>query len=109
MAGRPKYTKSDLNQQEIVEGLRSLGFDVDDVHNLKGLYDIVVSGERHVPNARQCHYTIECSVRVEIKSEGGEFTQGELDYMRSQCARNSYIAAYSIKDILNWFDGIAPS
>ena len=106
---RPKYTKPDKNQAEIVEELRSLGFDVDIVCDLPGLYDIVVSGERHVPNAAQCHHTVECSVRVEIKSEGGGMTEGELEYMLSQIARNSYIVAYNTKDILQWFDGIASS
>ena len=108
MAGRPKHTKPDTNQTEIVNMLRHLGFDVDDVHNLAGLYDIVVCGEKHIPSARQCHHTVECCVRVEIKSKDGSLTETELDYMRSQVARDSYIVAYDVKDILNWFDGIAP-
>ena len=69
MAGRPKHTKPDRNQTEIVKQLRSLGFDVDDVHNQPGLYDLVVSGERHVPNCQQSQFVIECSVRVEVKSQ----------------------------------------
>ena len=108
MAGRPKHTKPDANQKQIITELRALGFHVDDVHNQPGLYDIVVCGERHIPSAQRCHYTEECCVRVEIKSEGGSFTESELDYYRDNTSKESYIVAFCTRDILNWFDGIAP-
>lgn len=103
---RPKYPKPDKNQEEIVNMLRHLGFDVDIIAGLPGLYDLVVSGERHVPTAVNSRTTIECSVRVEVKSGSEVQTDREMEYMRSQCARDSYIVAYNVKDVLRWFDGI---
>ena len=44
--GRPKHTKPDKNQTDITNELLALGYDVDDVHDLPGIYDIVVSGEK---------------------------------------------------------------
>ena len=110
MAGRPKHTKPDGNQEEIVKELKRLGFDVDDVHNQPGLYDLVVSGERYVPSHRNPHYTIECSVRVEVKDPVtlGDLSEKQIQYMMDQNHRNSYIVAYCAKDVLRWFDGIAP-
>ena len=113
MAGRPKHTKPDKNQAEIVEELRALGFDVDDVHNVPGLYDIVVSGERYIPNARNCQYVIECSLRVEIKNRSSIVkaspSEDQVQYHLKQNYKDSYMIAYCTRDILQWFDGIAPT
>lgn len=112
MAGRPRHTKPDGNQKLIIDELRQLGFDVDDVHNQPGLYDIVVSGERYIPNARNCQYVIECSLRVEIKNhdsiEKASPSVKQVQYHMDQNHRNSYIIAYCTRDVLRWFDGIAP-
>ena len=75
---RPKYTKPDRNQKEIVEELRQLGFDVDIVCDLPGLYDIVVSGERHVWHGYALIASLHCSLRVELKSKGGAPTEAEI-------------------------------
>ena len=110
MSGRPKYaTKPDLNQKEIVDELRSLGFDVDVICDLPGLYDIVVSGERHIKCGHRIIAALECSLRVEIKSKDGLISDAEFEYAQAQLHRNSYVVAYCTKDILRWFNGnIAP-
>jgi len=93
---RPRRTKPDANQAQIVDELRSLGFDVDVICDLGGLYDIVVSGELGM-------YAV--SVRVEIKSEDGELNCTELRYLHSQNWPESYIVARNTADIVQWFNG----
>ena len=92
---RPKITKPDANQAQIVDDLRSLGFDVDIVCNLPGLYDLVVSGRKLYP----------CSVRVEVKSEKRLLSPSELRYYERQKHPDSYIVARSTEDVLEWFNG----
>jgi len=105
---RPHYMVGvDSNQNEIVADLLKLGYDVDKVSSLSGLYDIVVSGDRWV-NVEygvetRNDYTIEVSVRVEIKSEGGELNETEKEYYEKQNHKDSYIIAYNTEDILRWF------
>ncbi len=91
------YTKSDANQAEIVEGLRKLGFDVDIVSGLKGIYDIVVSGKKLM------EFSSVCSLRVEIKPEKGELNETEVKYWESQKHVGSLIIARCTEDILEWF------
>ena len=106
---RPKYPKTDKNQAQIVEELRSLGFDVDIVSDLPGLYDIVVSGGRSAyVYGNQWVHDVPASVRVEIKSEDGLLTDTEIEYYMKQNHKKSYLVAYSTKDILQWFNGKAP-
>ena len=104
---RPKRTKPDGNQNEIVAELRLRGYDVDIICDLPGLYDLVVSGNRWV---QVCYgvdtkddYTIEVSVRVELKSEGGALNETEEKYIESLKHPESYIVAYCVEDILAWF------
>lgn len=92
---RPQYTKPDANQAQIVEELRSLGFDVDIVCNLPCLYDLVVSGWKRG----------EVSVRVEIKADKKLLTPSELHYYNKQKYPDSYIVARCTKDVLDWFNG----
>ena len=102
---RPKITKPDLNQAQIVKDLRALGFDVDVVNNLPGLYDLVVSGEKY-PNTivdGEGFYRCTCSVRVEVKSKNGLMSDNEIKYYELQRHKQSYIVAYSTKDVLDWF------
>ena len=96
--GRPKHTKPDANQAEIVEELRSLGFDVDIVCNLPGLYDLVVSGIRwYYPNGPTC------SVRVEVKREKGWLNETEVEYHDAQNHPESLIVAECADDVMKWF------
>ena len=87
---RPKYTKPDGNQAEIVEDLRARGFDVDIVAHLPGLYDLVV-----------CKAVC---VRVEVKDEGGKLTDTEKEYYEKQKHKSSYILARSAADVVHWFN-----
>jgi len=100
---RPKRTKPDANQGQIVEELRELGYDVDIVCDLPGLYDIVVSGTKPMEPGVLA-YDCVCSVRVEIKSEGGELNDTEKEYLERQNHKGSYIMARSTEDVLQWFN-----
>jgi len=99
---RPKFTPPDANQNQIADELRACGLDVDDVHNLPGLYDLVVSGERVLRHG-QIEISISCSVRVEIKTEIGKPEQSQVEYLEKQRHPESYIIARSAEDVLQWF------
>ena len=99
--GRPKRTKPDANQAEIVKELRDLGFDVDIVCNLPGLYDLVVSGNKWIQEFERTIPAV--SVRVEVKSKGSDLSDAELDYYDQQQNPNSYIVAHCTDDVLHWF------
>jgi len=93
-----KFQKPDKNQSQIVEDLRKLDFQVDDVHGARGLgYDIVVTGIDYGKRV--------CTLRVEIKSEGGELTRAEKKYHEQSKHHETLIIAHETKDILDWFDG----
>ena len=100
---RPKRTKPDKNQAEIVAELRELGYDVDIVCDLPGLYDIVVSGEAWASGLGLSDIFVSCSVRVEIKSEKGKLNKTEQKYYEAQNHKGSYIVARNVKDITDWF------
>lgn len=87
---RPKHTKADGNQAEIVRELRYMGYDVDDVHDLPGIYDIIVC------SLGRC-------VRVEIKSPGEKLNATEIEYHKVQRHPDTLIVAESTEDILKWF------
>ena len=97
MAGRPKYTKPDANQAEIVAQLRELGYDVDIVCNLPGLYDLVVSGVR-LDGAKRMLDVV--GLRVEIKQPGERLNANEESYWEKQNHRRNLIIAESVEDIL---------
>ena len=102
---RPKRTKPDANQAEIVAELRKLGYDVDIVCDLPGIFDIIVSGGFEYLTGDLDYYQItkECSVRVEIKSEKGKLNETEQKYYEAQNHKGSYIVARNVKDITDWF------
>lgn len=87
--------KVDGNQAQIVADLRALGFDVDLVHRLKRLYDLVVSGVPLWGNEA-------VAVRVEIKMQGEPLTDGEREYWHAQKHHN-LIQATCTQDVLDWF------
>lgn len=103
MSQRPKRTKPDANQAQIVEDLRSLGFDVDIVCDLSGLYDIVVSGKKVAWILDGTKILATCSVRVEVKSEKGKITPVEKTFYTKINHKGSYIVARSTEDVLEWF------
>ena len=99
-----RYTKKDNNHNQIVKELRSLGFDVDDVSAVPGIYDILVSGQKYpiVVNGKG-FYRCDCSVRVEIKTPQGVVYPSEIKYYDRQNHKGSYIIARSTEDVLEWF------
>lgn len=91
-----RNAKTDANQSAMVEELRAMGFDVDLVHRLKRLYDIVVSG---VPTWADRAV----AVRVEIKNENGKLSDEESDYWNKQQHGDNLIIAKEAGDVLRWF------
>ena len=105
MSSRPNYTKPDKNQAQIVNELRHLGFDVDIICNLPGLYDLVVCGRKTFHNEDYLYINVPTCVRVEVKSKAGYLYPSELKYYESLQNPYSYIVAHSTKDVLEWFNG----
>lgn len=100
---RPKRTRPDANQAQIVNELRHLGFDVDIICDLPGKYDIVVSGRKYSHNKDYLYINFPCSVRVEIKMPGRTLYPRELEYYEKQQHPGSYIVASCTEDVLEWF------
>ena len=98
--GRPNYARPDGNSTAIVDGLRELGFDVD-VMPIPNRYDIVVSGVRLGKSSST--FTVDTSVRVEIKRPGEKLNANEESYWEKQKNPGSLIRAESIDDVLEWF------
>lgn len=89
--------RTDTNQDEIVKALRRLGFDVDIISQLKGCFDILVSG---VP--AWCNRSV--GVRVEIKTdERATLTPAEEEYWEKQRCPDNLIRAHGVEDVLGWF------
>ena len=102
MSQRPKRTKPDLNQNEIVTDLRKLGFDVYDTHDLDE-DDIVVFGKKIVRDGIHDWIAIPvyCGVGVEIKSENGKLSDTQRERIRN--GNGARIEARCTEDILAWF------
>lgn len=90
--------RKDGNQTEIVRALRALGFQVDIVHRLKNLYDLVVTGKCNDGSVR--------TLRVEIKNHGKLLTRGEQNYHGRNAYPETLIIAESVDDVLKWFGRI---
>lgn len=93
--GFRRAAKVDGNQNEIVEDLRTLGFRVDIVSQLKKLYDLVVTGKTGKGDVR--------TVRVELKVEKGRMTKDEVEYHEAERYPETLIIAKSTEDVLKWF------
>ena len=104
MSGRPKHTKKDANQAQIVAELRALGFDVDIIADLPGLYDLVVSGDKIVISDLNAWVYVPASVRVEIKQPGKDLSESEALYAAMQHHPDTLIKAHSTEDVLGWFN-----
>lgn len=94
--GFRRAAKVDLNQPQVVKELRSLGFRVDIVSQVKKLYDLVVTGKVYGSNEVR-------TVRVELKSEGGTLTTDEQEYHNSDPYPETLLIAFCTEDILEWF------
>ena len=100
MSGRPHwYTRRDASQADIVADLRRLGYTVHDVSPLGGdALDLFVGGWHH-------GYGDYAFCQVEVKTEAGELTDGEAEYL----ARHldwPIIVARSAEDVARWFGAI---
>ena len=88
--------KPDANQAAIVAELRGLGFDVDLVHRLKNLYDLIVTG---VPT--WADHPV--AVRVEVKMPGKKLNDNEAKYWSEQRHGGNLIIATCAEDVVAWF------
>ncbi len=99
-------SRKDLNQTAIVKELRELGFDCDIVERP---FDLVVSGwKTHVVVLglfQTMETDVECSLRVELKSEKGKLSDSQQEYFNKQKHKGSIIVAYNVEDITDWFGG----
>jgi hypothetical protein len=95
--GFRRAAKVDGNQPQIVRELRSLGFKVDLVHQLKRLYDLVVTGRVMGTNEVK-------TLRVEVKQKGETLTPDEKEYHEADPYPETLMIAYQADDILKWFN-----
>ncbi len=104
MSPRPKRTKPDKNQRQIIDELEALGFDVDRICDLPGMYDLIVSGKKRLPffTPELSRAKTVCAVRVEIKSEKGKLNETEQKYFDAQ-KHDNLIIARQTSDVLKWF------
>lgn len=102
MSPRPKRTKPDKNQRQIIDELEALGFDVDRVCDLPGMFDLVVSGDKILEGDTLFSFGMACAVRVEVKSEKGKLNETEQKYFDAQ-KHDNLIIARCTEDILEWF------
>src|SRR5688572_27718459 len=90
--------KKDGNQTQIVRELRAMYFQVDIVHRLKKLYDLVVTGKDSEGEVR--------TLRVEIKMPNEKLTVDEQEYHDRNMYPETLLIAYKTEDILEWFGRI---
>ena len=102
--GRPRHTRKDSNQSEIVEELRSLNFMVIDVADFASAgCDIFVCGFHR-------RWLLPMWLAVEVKAPGGTLTKteeeraAEMEYKFGDDA--PYIVAYEPDDVLQWFGAL---
>jgi len=93
----PRGGRVDANQAQITRELRTLGFRVDNVSQLKKLYDLVVTGRIFGTDKVR-------TVRVEIKMKGEQLTPAEVDYHTAEPYPSTLLVAYSTEDIIVWFE-----
>ena len=96
MTGRPRHTRKDTNQLEIVHDLQALGCVVWDTANLGGhVLDIIVFWRGQVRI-------------VEIKAPGRiTFTDGEIKSMEElELVGIEVVVAQSLEDVLAAFDAL---
>jgi hypothetical protein len=91
-------SKVDRNQAAIVRELRGLGFQVDLVHRLKGLYDLVVTGRMGSGAIR--------TLRVEVKMPGEDLSPDEKEYWAANMFPETLIIAHDTEQVMEWFGRI---
>lgn len=92
---RPRYTKHDANQQEIVDDLRRLGFFVLDLADVGGrVLDLFVCG--HVGGSEWLW------LAVEIKTSAGRLTAKQKEFFETWPDVPA-IVAQTTEDVLMWY------
>jgi len=94
---QPHGGRKDANQNQITTELTALGYRVDDVSQLKKLYDMVITG--HSINGVK-------TVRVEVKMPKKKLTPDEQAYHDADPFHETLIIAYCANDVLRWFGRI---
>lgn len=97
---QPRGGRTDTNQTQIVRELRGVGFRVDNVSQLKRLYDLVVTGRTGSASRWQGEVL---TLRVEIKIKGEGLSPAEQEYWDAEPFPDTLIIAYETEDILKWF------
>lgn len=98
---------TDANQRTIVNGLKSLGFTVDDLSGAgrlaPGIPDILVTGYNPT---KDMHLTC----KVEIKTAKGKLRETQVKYHSKHTERHGEngpcIVARELDDVLRWFEAI---
>lgn len=92
---RPRYTKRDANQQEIVDDLRRLGFYVLDLADVGGhVLDLFVCG--HVGSGEWRW------LAVEVKTFAGRLTVNQKRFFEAW-PNVPAIVAQTTEDVLRWY------
>ena len=92
---RPRYTKRDANQSEIVADLRGLGFYVLDLADVGGeALDLFVCG--HIGGGEWRW------LEVEIKTPGGQLTPNQKRFFEMWPGAPA-IVAQATEDVLRWY------
>ena len=93
---RPRYTKRDANQQEIVYSLRRLGFYVLDLADVGGrVLDLFICGPDAVGEWRW--------LAVEVKTFAGRLTVNQKRFFE-RWPDAPAIVAQSVEDVLRWYE-----
>lgn len=98
---------TDANQKTIVNGLRSLGYTVEDMSHMgpkiPGFPDILVTGSNPEKG-------MQLICKVEIKTAEGKLRETQVKYHTQHKKRHGdngpCIVARSIDDVLRWFEAI---
>ena len=77
MNPRPKRTKPDANQRQIIDELEKRGYIVWNISSLPGLADLIVFGEKLFIGAGGYKSVTPCAVGVEVKVDNAPLTGNE--------------------------------
>lgn len=93
-------SKTDANQQAIIDTLRNLGFFVQDLHKVgRNFPDILVMGQK-LPEGKTT------ALLVEIKTENGKLSEGQKVWffdLKGKFPDAPAIVARDFQEILEWF------
>ena len=101
MAHDRKTTHKDVNHNAIKRDLLDLGYEVDDVCAVPGLYDVIVTG---IPLWSERAVSVRVEIkRPELRAKGlAALTPAEKVYW-DKFHFDNLIMAWDVEDILAWF------